>query len=189
MKFAPLVAAVIGVLVATSAVAERKKLTPASPQPASVKSGLNVQYAYPPDVKNLADAQAALSAGAERGKPLKGLDYRDTKEGQHALTSKQEHYVAARITGYVKFDAPGNYEIEFMTNDGLDAKIGGVRVGYTDERTPCDTTRIVDVAVPEAGWYPVDILWFQRWKSSCLHMRWGKEGQKRTWTPNSAFGR
>ncbi|MEX0280865.1 MAG: PA14 domain-containing protein [Arenibacterium sp.] len=189
MKLVTMIAAALAVLLATGAMAERKTLTPASPQPAGLKPGLNVKYAYPPDVKNLADAQAALSSGAKQGKPLKGLDYRDTKEGQHALTSTQEHYVAARITGYVKFDAPGNYEIEFMTNDGLDAKIGGVRVGYTDERTPCDTTRIVDVEVPVAGWYPVDILWFQRWASSCLHMRWGKEGQKRSWTPDSAFAR
>ncbi|MEX0279734.1 MAG: PA14 domain-containing protein [Arenibacterium sp.] len=189
MKFAALIAAAVVALVATGAIAERKKLTPASPQPSGVSRGLNVQYAYPIEVKNLADAQAALSLSGKRGKPLTGLDYRDTQEGQNALTSTQEHYVAARITGYVQFDAPGNYEIEFMTNDGLDAKIGGARVGYTDERTPCDTTRIVDVEVPQAGWYPLDILWFQRLGSSCLHMRWGKEGQKRTWTPDSAFGR
>ena len=189
MKRLAVVAAALTLFCAGMAGAEVLKLTPADPQPSGLKPGLNVSYAYPDDVKTLADAQAALNLKSERGTPLTGLDYRDTSEGQSALTSKREHYVAAKITGYVKFDAPGAYKIEFLTNDGLDARIGGQRVGYESQRTPCDTTRIVDVDVPEAGWYPVDILWFQRWSSSCLHMKWGPAGGKRTWTPNAAFGR
>ncbi|MEX0339199.1 MAG: PA14 domain-containing protein [Arenibacterium sp.] len=165
-------------------------LNPANPQPGSVKSGLSVRYAYPTeDIKTLADASAALNAKSVSGPPLTGLDYRDTSEGQITLTSKRAENVAARIKGYVKFDAPGTYEIEFMVNDGIRARIGGQVVGFFDGRQPCDTTRIVEVSVPQAGWYPVDVLYFQRLGTSCLHMRWGKAGERRTWTPNSAFGR
>ena len=166
------------------------KLTPANPQPANPKPGLSVSYAFPDrDLRTLGDARIALKTGAKAGTPLTGLDYRDTADGQPTLTSGKALNVAARIRGYVRFKAPGDYEIEFMSNDGVEAKIGGQVVGYYDGRQSCDTTRIVEVSVPQAGWYPVDVLYFQRLGTSCLHMRWGPAGGKRTWTPDAAFGR
>lgn len=182
--------ALVAILWASIAAAAPLKLTPANPQPAAPKPGLSVTYAYPTDdIKTLADAQAAINQYGKAGKPLTGLDYRDTVEGQPTLTSDRAMNVAARIRGYVRFDAPGNYEIEFMSNDGIRATIGGQVVGLFDGRQACDTTRIVEVAVPQAGWYKVDALYFQRLGTACLHMRWGPSGGKRTWTPNSAFGR
>ena len=178
-----------GLLWASGALAA-PQLAPASPQPAGLRPGLSVTYAYPEtDIKTLSDARKALSAGAKGGRPLSGLDYRDTNEGDATLTSDRALNVAARITGFVRFDAAGSYEIEFLTNDGIDAKIGGQPVGYFDGRQTCDTTRVAEVEVPEAGWYPVDILYFQRLGTACLHMRWGPAGGKRSWTPDSAFGR
>lgn len=175
---------------AASAGANPLPLIPAEPQPGSVKSGLNVRYAYPvEDIKTLADASAALNAKSEAGPALKGLDNRDTQEGQITLTSKRALNVAARIQGYVRFDAPGNYEIEFVVNDGVRARIGGQVVGFFDGRQACDTTRIVEVSVPKAGYYPLDVLYFQRLGTSCLHMRWGPAGGRRTWAPDSAFAR
>lgn len=174
---------------AAAAVAAPLKLTPASPQPKGLKPGLAVQYAYPNDVKSLSQARSALQKGAERGKPLAGLDHRDTSVGEITLTSKRAQKVVARIRGYVRFDKPGIYDIDFLTNDGLDARIGGQRVGHFDGRQTCDSTFKEDVEVPAAGWYEVDILYFQRMGTSCLHMRMGPAGQKRlNWMPNSAFG-
>jgi len=88
----------------------------------------------------------------------------------------------------VRFDKPGTYNIDFLTNDGLDARISGQRVGYFDGRQPCDTTFATEVEVPKAGWYPLKILYFQRLGTSCLHMRRAPEGSEPTWMPNSAFG-
>ena len=177
-------------LAASAAAADPLPLTPASPQPAGLSSGLSVIYAYPgSDIKSLADATAALNAAPKAGKPLTGLDYSDTSPGQVTLTSDRVENVAARITGYVKFDAAGSYDIEFLTNDGLDARIGGQRVGHFDGRQACGSTRVIEVSVPEPGWYPVDILYFQRLGTSCLHMKWGPLDGKRTWTPDEVFGR
>ena len=161
------------------------KLKPASPQPSGLKQGLAVQYAYPSDVKTLGNAQNALRR-SKPGKPLKGLDYRDTNEGDITLTSDRAQHVVAKITGYVKFDAPGVYTIDFLTNDGLDANIGGQQVGYFNGRQTCSETRAVQAEVPEAGWYPVDILYFQRVGTACLHMRAGQGSPD--WMPNKAFG-
>ncbi|MEO9683854.1 MAG: PA14 domain-containing protein [Tateyamaria sp.] len=182
-KTATLAAAVL--MIAGASFAAPLKLKPASPQPSGLKSGLAVKYAYPQDVKSLSQARRALKS-AKAGTPLKGLDYRDTASGEKALTSKQERHVAAAISGFVKFDSAGTYTIDFLTNDGLDAKIGGQEVGHFDGRQSCQETRAVQVEVPQAGWYPVDITYFQRVGSSCLLMRAGKGAPN--WMPNKAFG-
>jgi len=161
------------------------KLTPASPQPSGLKAGLSVEYAYPLDVKNLSQATRYLKKG-KAGTPLKGLDYRDTAPGENALTSTQVEHVAAAISGYVKFDSPGTYTIEFLSNDGIDAHIGGQPVGYFDGRQTCQETPAVDVEVPQAGWYPIEITYFQRVGTSCLLMRAGQGAPD--WMPDSAFG-
>ncbi|MEL7261585.1 MAG: PA14 domain-containing protein [Pseudomonadota bacterium] len=178
-------AAAAAILLASASLAAPLKLQPASPQPSGLKTGLAVQYAYPSDVKTLGNAQNALRK-AKPGTPLAGLDYRDTEEGEITLTSTRAHHVVAKITGYVKFDAAGTYTIDFLTNDGLDANIGGQQVGYFNGRQSCNETRAVEVDVPQAGWYPVDILYFQRVGTSCLHMRAGQGSP--TWMKNSAFG-
>ncbi|MEM8655921.1 MAG: PA14 domain-containing protein [Pseudomonadota bacterium] len=181
-----LAASAATVVLATAAFAAPLKLQPADPQPSGLAPGLAVKYAYPLDVKSLNQANRALKRAAVPGPALAGLDYRDTRDGDKTLTSKQAHHVAAEISGYVKFDAPGVYNIDFLTNDGLDAKIGGQTVGYFDGRQKCSETRAVQVEVPQAGWYPVDILYFQRVGTACLHMRAGQGAPD--WMPNAAFG-
>lgn len=163
-------------------------LTPADPQPSGLKPGLAVVYAYPAEVKSLAQAQSALKHGAEPGPDLTGLDYRETEPGENALTSSRVERVAADISGYVRFDAPGIYTIDFLTNDGLRAVVGGQLVGEFDGRQPCEETFAVEVEVPKAGWYPLRALWFQRMNSSCLHMRAGPAGKRPMWMPDAAFG-
>lgn len=178
------------VLISAPALGAPLKLKPADPQPGAPKPGLSVTYAYPEeDIKTLADAAAALKAKPEPGRALKGLDYADTTEGQITLTSKRALNVAARIRGFVRFDAPGLYDIEFLTNDGLDARIGGQQVGFFDGRQTCDSTVVVPVEVPAAGWYPVSVLYFQRLGTACLHMKMGPSGGKRTWMKDAAFAR
>lgn len=183
--------AALGMLCATAALAAPLKLKPASPQPGSLRKGLSVVYGYAKEnehIKQLADARRVLRAGAQRGKPLRGLDYRDTAKGQNTLTSKRDENVAAAISGYIRFDAPGVYEIEFFTNDGLDARISGQRVGFFDGRQTCDSTFITEVEVPQAGWYKFDATYFNRLNTSCLMMRMGQKGKGLKWVPNSIFG-
>jgi len=177
--------AAAAIMVAGAAFAAPLKLKPANPQPSGLKSGLAVEYVYPLDVKSLNQARRYLKE-ARPGTPLKGLDYRDTAPGDKTLTSKQAEHVVAGIKGFVKFDSPGTYTVEFLTNDGLDARIGGQEVGYFDGRQTCRETPAVEVEVPQAGWYPLDITYFQRVGTSCLLMRAGKGSPD--WMPDSAFG-
>ena len=180
--------ATLAMLCATNLSAGALKLTPAEPQPGALKPGLSVVYSYPPDVKSLDQARSALKWKSEPGKPLDGLDYRDTNEGDMTLTSKQAFNVVARISGYVRFDKPGVHSIDFLSNDGMVATIGGQNVSSFDGRQACEPTYGSDVEVPSAGWYKLEVLYFQRLGTACLHMRSAPAGKRLKWMPNSAFG-
>lgn len=186
------VVAALSLFCAAAGLAAPLKLTPANPQPGNLKSGLSVTYGYAADgkhIKFLSDARAMLKSGAERGKPLRGLDYRDTNIGERILTAKRDENVAALISGYIRFDKPGIYKIEFFTNDGLSASISGQRVGHFDGRQTCDSTFRTKVDVPSAGWYDFNALYFNRLNTSCLMMRWAPDGSPMKWVPNNVFGR
>lgn len=181
--------AAIGVLAAATASAATLK--PASKQ-SGIKSGLSVKYAWggnPPSKIQSISAAISMLGSAKSGSPLRGLDYRDTNEGDPVLTYNQTYNVAADIRGYIKFDSPGTYELETWSNDGIDATIGGVNVGRVDGRQGCEANQRVTVEVPQAGWYDLRIRYFQKYGTSCLMMKWGKKGQGMAWVPNSAFGR
>ncbi|MEL6417577.1 MAG: PA14 domain-containing protein [Pseudomonadota bacterium] len=180
-----LVALLLCFFVSSQALAGALTLQPANPQPTGLKSGLAVEYAFPPDVKTLGQAERDLRR-AKPGKPLAGLDYRDTDEGEPTLTSGRAEKVVARITGYVKFDSAGDYIIDFVSNDGVKAIVGGQQVVFFDGRHTCQESAPQRVIVPEAGWYPIEVVYFQRYKTACLHMRAGKD--EPDWMPNSAFG-
>ncbi len=189
-RFVSGIAFVVGLLVAASVAAAPAKLTPAGKQ-SGFRQGLSVKYHYlgPPPLRfqSLSEAKSTLGK-AKPGKPLRGLDYRDAPENAPTLTHKENFNVAADIRGYIKFDAPGTYVIEVWSNDGVEAKISGKTVGYFGGRQSCSGNVRTEVEVPKAGWYPLNIAYFQKYGTKCLMMKWGKKGEKLRWTPNSAFG-
>lgn len=187
-KFKVALAAAV-ILAPLTAQAQVLALSPADPQPSasSLSPGLAVTYAYPSEVKNLAQARRALKKWGEPGEPLAGLAYDDTNEGDITLTSKQAMKVAAGITGYIKFDAPGTYTLDFLNNDGLEISIGGQTVGDYDEVHACGYAGEVEVSVPKAGFYPLEASYFQRKGTACLMMEWGPDSDGLDIVPDSAF--
>ncbi len=184
MKFS---ASVIASFLPMAALAAPLELTPANPQPSGLSAGLAVSYAYPSDVKTLADARSALDKRATQGPPLSGLSYEDTTDGSKVMTSRFSTNVAAQITGYIRFDAAGIYTVNMWSNDGIEASIGGQEIAYYDDRHPCEPAGEVQVSVPQAGWYALEALYFQRQGTACLMLEWGS-GSDLELVPDAAFG-
>lgn len=184
----PLFGVLTALALSVSGAMAQTALQPANPQPTGLKPGLAVTYAYPVDVKLLSHARTALDTAPMPGKPLAGLTYPDGGAGAKALTSDKSTSVAAEITGYIRFDEAGVYTLKFWTNDGLDMRIGGQRVGYEQDRTPCSSTGNKKVTIPQPGWYPLHGLWFQRLSSSCLEMEWVTPSGQKGAVPNDVFG-
>ncbi|AXT28310.1 hypothetical protein D1823_18165 [Ruegeria sp. AD91A] len=192
MKLVRTVATAVAMsVVAGAALSAPLKLQPANPQP-SPKAGLNVKYIGTGNqhkkIRDLSQAKSMLSQ-AKPGKPLRGLDYRDTSKGEDVMTFDEAYNVAAEVTGYMRFNSPGVYELETWSNDGIEAWVGGQQIGRVTGIQGCEANQRTEVEVPKAGWYPLKIVYFQKLGTSCLMMKSGKKGERFTWTPNEVFGR
>lgn len=179
--------AIAATFVAVAAHAEPLALTLADPQPDADKltPGLAVSYAYE-SVRTLAGAAEALAADGRPGPALKGLSYEDNNEGDLTLTAKSAAKVAAAISGFIRFDEAGTFEVDTLSNDGLVLTIGGQEVAFYDDVHACEPSGVMEVEVPAAGWYALEATYFQRKGSACLSMDWnvgGTLGQ----VPDEAF--
>ncbi|WP_083545479.1 PA14 domain-containing protein [Sulfitobacter alexandrii] len=175
----------VGLALAAPSFAQTLTLAPASPQPSGLKQGLAVDYAYY-GVRSLKEAKGKLDR-AKAGPPLQGLSYLDSDPGDKTMTSTSAEKVLAAISGYIKFDAPGTYDLEFISNDGLEASIGGQQVALFDGVHGCESAGVTTVQVPQAGWYEIEATYFQRKGTACLLMDWGQAGNMEP-VPDSAFG-
>lgn len=151
------------------------EVSPANPQPseAQLEPGLAVKYVYW-DIRFLREARDVLEVkDGEVGSPLPNLSFY-SEVGEPALTSHRSTLLAAEITGYMKFPQAGRYELEFASNDGLQVSLGAdeIEIYEHDGRHVCGTLGAVTVEVPESGWYPIHMVYFQRHHSSCLWLSW-----------------
>ncbi|MEM9049568.1 MAG: hypothetical protein AAGC92_12715 [Pseudomonadota bacterium] len=178
------------ILLATDASAQPQRLSPADPQPKAeaLQAGLAVRYAFPNSVKWLREAEGWRRYDPKPGTPLVGFDYPDSVPGEPVLTTNRPENVIAFIEGYIRFDTPGIWRIEFHSNDGLRVNIGGVEVYKHDGRHVCETLGWTEFEVPQAGWYPVQATYFQRLNTACLMMRWAEPGGKMRWTRTDVYG-
>lgn len=187
-----IIAAAVAVAALTPVIswAQSVTLTPANPQPsaASLTPGLAVKYAsLSSDTRDLARAARAIDRKAKPGTPLRGLSYDDTNEGDPTLTSGKATFVGAEITGYIKFDSPGTYTLDFLNNDGLIMNIGGQQVARYDGVHACGYAGEIEVNVPQAGFYALQATYFQRKGTACLMMEWGASSDDLDFVPDSAF--
>jgi len=178
--------AFLGASLGTAVWADPLTLTPADPQPTDVKAGLAVSYAAGAGGRTLKEAEAKLRR-AKPGDPLVGLSYLDSDPGDTTLTSTEKEKVAAAISGFIKFDAAGTYQVDFLSNDGLKATIGGQEVAFFDGVHGCEPAGVKEVIVPSAGWYALEATYFQRKGSACLMMDWNVGGEMEP-VPDAAFG-
>jgi hypothetical protein len=184
IKFA---APFLALTLALPAFGETVVLSPADPQPADadLMPGLAVSYAYGGPVKTLANAEKKLK-DAVPGPALVGLSYLDGDDGDLTMTAEKAAKVSAAISGFIKFDAAGTFMVEFISNDGILARIGGQQVALYDGVHSCESAGVTEVEVPTAGWYEIEATYFQRKGTACLLMDWDVEGEMLP-VPDEAF--
>jgi len=161
------------ICVSTPALGEVKPVAP-QPAPDSLADGLGVTYYYQTfrTIRQLIEGIGYLKP--DPGTPLPNVDY---KVGEGAvLTSTSHNYVGAHIVGLIELAAPGSYEFEVTSNDGVRLTLGGEMI-FDDPDVHSDwTSEPIVVPVGTPGWYPIEILYFEKQGTSTLIMRWKPPG-------------
>jgi len=176
--------------IATPAVADShvKTLGPiAQPDPAGLAPGLAVSYHF--HIFNTVSeiSQWARSNESVKGTPLPALNY--SVGSGNVLTSGKADGVGATITGLIRFPAAGRYVLAMQSNDGVSLSIGGQRI-LADPGVHADRfSELVRVDIVEAGWYPLDLLYFEKRNTATLQFYWAREaaGQSLRLAPPEAF--
>ena len=145
---------------------------PASPQPdeSALKPGLAVQYYYHffRHVDEIVEWKDYRDG--KPGEPITEINY---NVGQGAvLTSSEDDGVGAEITGLIKLDKAGTYAFAFQSNDGVRLTIGGVQVVEDPDVHADRFSEIGSLEISEPGWYPINILYFERKNTSTLQFYW-----------------
>lgn len=174
---APLAALLLVLIAALPVAAETAvEVRPATPQPdpESLQRGLAVEYYY--DVFNdTQELEAYVREGpGEQGPPLPNLDYK-TGVGR-VLTSNQADFVGARITGYIELPEPGTYRFVVTSNDGVRLSIGGAELFEDPKPHPDADSPPLAVEAPTAGFYPIEVLYYEKKRTSTLKLRWQPPG-------------
>ena len=151
--------------------------------------GLNVTYYY--NIFNFVDEvrEFARTRDGEIGAPLLTLDY-NVGSGR-VLSSDRADGVGAIIDGFINFPEAGTYTMAVQSNDGVEVKIGG-EVAFTDPNVHAD--RFSDpfaLQVEAAGWYPLEVLYFEKRNTSTLELYWHPPGSDSglNFVPAEALGR
>jgi hypothetical protein len=176
------VGAVLGVMIPLGTAMAGPTITGvrlAEPQPTGdqLAPGLAVQYTYA--IMNYIGEMKGRKF--ESGPPLTHLDWR--MGSGIVLTSKAREGVGAIITGLIRFDTPGVYGFDVTSNDGVRLEIGGQRI-HEDPGVHSDTTSDrIDVKIDQPGWYPIQIMYFQKRYTATLVVRWIGPGETGKLTP------
>ncbi|MGO1117764.1 PA14 domain-containing protein [Rhodovibrionaceae bacterium A322] len=136
--------------------------------------GLGVEYyfEYYRHIDELIDWMSYLSP--KPGEPLPSLNY-DVGQG-NVLTSNQDNGVGAHIRGYLHFEQPGTYTFMVNSNDGVRLWLGGQFIMEDPGVHKARFSEPLEVTVDEAGWYPLEMLYYERKNTSTIELHWSKPG-------------
>ena len=147
-----------------------------SPQPddGALEEGLAVRYFVSVfnTILDFTDHMRSLKGKA--GKPIPELNYH-VGIGK-VLTSTENDFIGARISGLIHFAQAGTYQFEVTSNDGVEVTLGGEMI-FTDPGVHADSTsQPIPVEVTEAGWHALKVLYFEKANTSTLILKWRPPG-------------
>jgi hypothetical protein len=147
------------------------QFAPTQPQPSPdmLLPGLNVGYVFL-QTRWVDTVEAVTPDGFAKGPPLPALDY-STGTG-NVLTSGQDNFVGAHITGYIKLAAAGRYRFIMLSNDGVRVRLNGTVIISDPGVHPDHGSDVAIVDAAQPGWYRLEIHYFERKNTSTLRLFW-----------------
>lgn len=158
------------------------------PSPGSLEPGLGVTYYF--NIFNFVDEirQFAQLEDGVPGRPLPALAY--LVGSGEVLTSGHRDGVGAVIEGLINFPDAGTYTLAMQSNDGVELTIGG-QVVIRDPNVHADRySELTLVEIDEPGWYPLELLYFEKRNTSTLELYWlppGAAAGGLTFVPADSF--
>jgi hypothetical protein len=149
---------------------------PAAPQPdaAALKDGLAVRY-YFAKFNHINDLTGWMRfEDGVPGEPLPALDYEDS--AGNVLTTTNADLVGAHITGFIEFAEPGSYRLQVTSNDGIRVTLGGEMIFEDPGIHKAETSPDLVFDIAEPGWYPLDILYYEKKGTWALKLYWQPPG-------------
>lgn len=148
--------------------------SPADPQPAALKDGLSVSY-IGAKLNSIHELREWLThKDAQEGVPLETLTHH--MEKGPVLTSEKEDLVGAYISGYLLFEAPGEYRFQVTNNDGVSIHLGGALL-YDDPKVGAErTSEPIPIEISAPGWYALEIWYFEKKGTATLDVLWSPPG-------------
>jgi hypothetical protein len=150
--------------------------TPLDPQQtAKLKPGLSVVYVdgFFRHIAELTRKKGALKKGRQ-GAPIPLLNHRFGKG--EVFDSGRNRGVGMKMTGFINFRESGQYVLMAKSNDGIRVYVGD-DVIVSDENVHSDRfSEPGSINISNTGWYPLEVLYFQRKGTATIEMHWKTPG-------------
>lgn len=147
---------------------------PVSQQPAATRPGLVPLYFLGTleHVDNM--PRGSDLAKGRRGAPVTSLD---SESGSGAMwDSGERRNYSVQMDGLIRLDRPGRYGFAAVSNDGVRVTIDRHRVVDDPYVHATQTSPTTWIEVPQAGWYPLTVQYFQKGGTAALKLLWQPPG-------------
>lgn len=93
------------------------------------------------------------------------------------FTSDKSRLIGVRMRGALYFSEEGSYGFQTLSNDGIALFIGDNLVVKDPLQHADKLSAVGIITIPEPGWYPVRIDYFQRKGTAALKLYWQPPGK------------
>ena len=148
---------------------------PVSPQPTATQLNPGLKPLYfigaQEHVNTMPRSPADLARGRQ-GPPILNLDL---ATGGVMWDSQVAQNYSIHMTGLIQLEA-GVYKFGAVSNDGLRITIDKTRVVDDPYVHATQQSPITEVHIPQPGWYPITVQYFQKAGTSTLQFKWQPPG-------------
>ena len=141
-----------------------------------LQPGLEVVYIFKKyrNVDQIPTGEAALRMG-RRGEPVTMLNHQSGKE-ESVFASGRSQGVGMVIDGLLNLEKAGTYRWQALANDGIRMFINNKMIFEDPKVHPDRLTPTGTLEIAKGGYYPVQIIYFQRKGTAALKLYWQPPG-------------